>query len=56
MATRVGTFVDKPSSRGVAEATRVSADVPVGEGVAAVAPAVGVSIGLTGNRGISAMR
>ena len=54
VATEVGTFVDGPPSRGVGEATSVRAGVA--EGVPGPAVTVGVSSGLTGSRGISAIR
>lgn len=54
--TPEGTSVVESFGRFVGEAAMNRVGVPVGEGDASPVTAVGVSSGLTGNRGMSAMR
>ena len=56
VATTGGGLVGESSCREVGEGATNSVGVTVGEGVANPGLAVGVSSGLTGRRGISAMR
>ena len=56
MGATVGTLVDDPPSRGVGDALSERVGVDVGEGVPNPKMAVGVSSGLTGRSGMSAIR